>query len=176
MTHQRIHNSSLSSGRVIDYQDPFFTLWRDKGSGRRRTEHKGSDSVNPSVGTLTHDVTILFSCAGLKWRWSRTYRRAVSQLRGSLRVGAVGPLAQRFGQLSLLHGSADALLSGCVASVQPGGGEKAGIKWHHASPKYSVWKAETGPDGISVFWTHTWTCDHSFLLTKSSEPKSHLYK
>lgn len=50
----------------------------------------------------------------------RIYRRAVSQLRGSLRVWAVGPFTQRFGQLSLLHGGADALLSGRVASVQPG--------------------------------------------------------
>lgn len=48
------------------------------------------------------------------------YRRTVAQLRGSLWVWAVGPLTQRFGQLPLFHGSANTLLSGGVASIQPG--------------------------------------------------------
>lgn len=52
--------------------------------------------------------------------WRGSHRRAVAQLRGSFGVRAVGPLAQRLGQLPLLHGGADALLSGCVAAVQPG--------------------------------------------------------
>lgn len=47
------------------------------------------------------------------------HRRAVAQLWGSFGVRAVGALAQRLGQLPLLHGRADALLSGSVAAVQP---------------------------------------------------------
>lgn len=73
---------------------------------------------------LHRDLHRIFMCAALE-RTKRNlslppYRRTVAQLRGSLRVWAVGPLTQRFGQLSLFHGSANTLLSGCVASVQPG--------------------------------------------------------
>lgn len=52
---------------------------------------------------------------------SLLYRCAVAQLRGPLRVRAVGPFTQRLGWLSLLHGRIDALLSGRVASIQPEG-------------------------------------------------------
>lgn len=73
---------------------------------------------------LHRDPHRIFMCAALE-RSKRNlslppYRRTVAQLRGSLRVWAVGPLTQRFGQLSLFHGSANTLLSGRVASVQPG--------------------------------------------------------
>lgn len=64
--------------------------------------------------------------------WRGSHRHAVAQLWGSFRVRAVGPLAQRLGQLPLLHGGADALLSGSVAAVQPGRARKyAGLTFHY---------------------------------------------
>ena len=46
-------------------------------------------------------------------------RRGLPKLGGPLRVCAVGPLAERLGQLPLLHGRGPALLPGGVASIQP---------------------------------------------------------
>ncbi len=74
----------------------------------------------------------------------------MSQLRGSLRVWAVGPFAQRFGQLSLLHGSADALLSGCVASVQPGGKKDGMVK--RQAQIYSVLNTGNRRHNTFNFW------------------------
>lgn len=72
---------------------------------------------------------------------SVSYRRAVSQLRGPLRVRAVGPLTERFGQLSLLHRSANALLPWCMASIQPGG-EKSQTQEIRSSGFFSIVASE----------------------------------
>lgn len=67
MTHQHIHNSFLSSGRLIDYQDACvsFTLgkgvWVEEGTEQRRLFF----SVNPSAAILQHDD--LFPYTMLKW-------------------------------------------------------------------------------------------------------------
>lgn len=113
MSHQHIHNSFLSSN-----QNAFFIL----GNKMKRVcvggQNKGGGQVYPSAG-----VVFIY---GVKTRprvgigpQKGSHRHAVAQLWGSFRVRAVGALAQRLGQLPLLHRRADALLSGCVAAVQP---------------------------------------------------------
>lgn len=132
-------------------------VWEDKS--------EQSESVNPSVGILMHNMVLLFlfsiCCVEMSLqltlrRRRRSYRGTVTQLRRSLRVRTVGPLAQRLGQLSLLHGSADTFLSGCVAAIQPGGGKKL----HHAKyskmksypPYYVVFVRDRGYRGDGMAW------------------------